>query len=143
MHRSPRGDGGLHRRRRTSGETGGTYVAATTVTLDPVLPFMPAIGIYSYQAVYGGDVNNLGATGACEGPVRVVDANIQISPLTDSNAVGDTHVLTGHVNVNTGTGGYVNAPDGHDDQLRGRQRARHAGTAGELHDHRQRRARAR
>ena len=41
-----------------------------------------------------------------------MDANIQISPLTDTNAVGDPHVFTGHVNINTGTGGFVNAPAG-------------------------------
>ena len=41
-----------------------------------------------------------------------VDANIQISPLTDTNALGDPHTFTGHVNINTGTGGYVNAPAG-------------------------------
>src|SRR5260370_591594 len=38
-----------------------------------------------------------------------VDANIQISPTNASNAVGTAHVLTGHVNVNDGTG-FVNAP---------------------------------
>ena len=41
-----------------------------------------------------------------------VDANIQISPLQATNTVGDPHVYTGHVNINTGTGGYVNAPAG-------------------------------
>ena len=41
-----------------------------------------------------------------------VDANIQITPPTANNKVDTDHVLTGHVNVNTGTGGYVDAPDG-------------------------------
>ena len=41
-----------------------------------------------------------------------VDANIQITPPTATNPVGTNHVLTGHVNVNAGTGGFVNAPDG-------------------------------
>ncbi len=41
-----------------------------------------------------------------------VDANIQINPPNATNEVGSPHVLTGHVNVNTGTGGYVNAPAG-------------------------------
>jgi uncharacterized repeat protein (TIGR01451 family) len=41
-----------------------------------------------------------------------VDANIQITPPTANNPVGKNHTLVGHVNVNTGTGGYVNAPDG-------------------------------
>jgi uncharacterized repeat protein (TIGR01451 family) len=41
-----------------------------------------------------------------------VDANIQISPLSAINPVGKNHTLTGHVNVNTGSGSYTNAPDG-------------------------------
>jgi len=40
-----------------------------------------------------------------------VDANIQITPQSDTNPVGATHTFTGHVNVNPGTG-FVNAPDG-------------------------------
>jgi hypothetical protein len=40
-----------------------------------------------------------------------VDANIQISPLLDTNPVGSPHVLTVHVNVNPGSG-FVNAPAG-------------------------------
>src|SRR5205814_4791151 len=39
-----------------------------------------------------------------------VDANIQITPLSATNPIGPTHTLTGHVNVNLGTG-FVNAPD--------------------------------
>jgi len=39
------------------------------------------------------------------------DANIQISPLQASNEIGTNHTLTGHVNVNDGTG-FVNAPAG-------------------------------
>jgi hypothetical protein len=42
-----------------------------------------------------------------------VDANIQITPLTATNRVGDPHVFTATVQVNDGSGaGYVNAPDG-------------------------------
>ena len=41
-----------------------------------------------------------------------VDANIQITPPLATNPVGTNHVFTGHVNVNSGTGGFVNAPDG-------------------------------
>ncbi len=41
-----------------------------------------------------------------------VDANIQVAPAEDTDPVGDNHILTAHVNVNTGTGGYVSAPDG-------------------------------
>jgi len=40
-----------------------------------------------------------------------VDANIQINPPTATNEVGTNHTLTGHVNVNPGTG-FVNAPAG-------------------------------
>src|SRR5262249_26502118 len=40
-----------------------------------------------------------------------VDANIQINPPTATNPTGTTHVLTVHVNVNSGTG-FVNAPAG-------------------------------
>jgi hypothetical protein len=42
-----------------------------------------------------------------------VDANINLTPGTDTDPVGDNHVLTCHINVNTGGGaGYVVAPDG-------------------------------
>jgi len=41
-----------------------------------------------------------------------VDANIQITPQSATNPISTNHTLTGHVNVNTGTGGCVNAPNG-------------------------------
>ena len=41
-----------------------------------------------------------------------VDANIQITPQAATNPVGTNHTLTGHVNVNGGSGGFVNAPEG-------------------------------
>src|SRR5262249_32442383 len=41
-----------------------------------------------------------------------VDANIQITPAMAANQVGSNHTLTGHVNVNDGTGPFTNAPDG-------------------------------
>jgi adhesin/invasin len=40
-----------------------------------------------------------------------VDANIQLSPLTATNEVGNPHSFTAHVNVNDGTG-FTNAPAG-------------------------------
>ncbi|HXL42746.1 MAG TPA: hypothetical protein VN960_01670, partial [Gaiellaceae bacterium] len=40
-----------------------------------------------------------------------VDANIQITPATATNPLNTTHTLTGHVNVNDGSG-FVNAPNG-------------------------------
>src|SRR5260370_15599289 len=39
------------------------------------------------------------------------DANIQITPASAFNEIGTAHLLTGHVNVNDGTG-YVNAAAG-------------------------------
>jgi uncharacterized repeat protein (TIGR01451 family) len=41
-----------------------------------------------------------------------VDANIQITPPAANNPIGKNHTLIGHVNVNAGSGGYVNAPNG-------------------------------
>ena len=67
----------------------------------------------------------------CE-PLQVVDANIQITPATATNAVGTNHTLTCHINVNDGTGS-VNAPDGTVCTVVDHLRAGHAGVA-ELHD---------
>ena len=41
-----------------------------------------------------------------------VDANIQITPPSAINPVGKNHTFTGHVNVNTGSGSFQNAPAG-------------------------------
>ncbi len=67
-------------------------------------------GLRAFRAHYLGDGTYLPSDGACE-PLQVVDANIQISPPNATNEVGSPHVLTGHVNVNDGTG-FVNAPAG-------------------------------
>ena len=67
-------------------------------------------GMRAFRASYLGSGAYLPSTGACE-PLQVVDANIQISPLQATNPVGTNHTLTGHVNVNSGSG-FVNAPDG-------------------------------
>jgi len=67
-------------------------------------------GSRAFRAHYLGDGTYTASDGPCE-PLQVVDANIQISPLTATNAVGTTHTLTGHVNVNDGTG-FANAPAG-------------------------------
>jgi len=90
--------------------------SSATATLDSngqalgVLPEGPlAAGLYGYKAVYNGSNAYTGSTGDCE-PLRIVDANIQISP-NGTNRVGQTHTFTGHVNVNDGTGS-ANAPDG-------------------------------
>jgi uncharacterized repeat protein (TIGR01451 family) len=72
-----------------------------------------AAGLYGFRAHYEGDAANpayLPSDGPCE-PLRVVDANIQITPPTATNRVGQTHTFTAHVNVNDGTG-MANAPAG-------------------------------
>src|SRR5262249_40046080 len=72
-------------------------------------------GARGFLAHYGGDPANpvySPSDGPCE-PLQVVDANIQITPATATNPVNTNHTLTGHVNVDNGTGaGFVNAPDG-------------------------------
>jgi hypothetical protein len=67
-------------------------------------------GFRAFRAHYPGDATYNPSDGPCE-PLRVVDANIQISPLTATNPTGTNHTLTGHVNVNDGTD-FVSAPDG-------------------------------
>src|SRR5215471_9495950 len=69
-----------------------------------------AVGLYGFQARYQGDGTYLPSTGGCE-PLRVVDANIQITPAMATNPLNTNHVLTCHINVNDGTG-QVNAPNG-------------------------------
>jgi hypothetical protein len=85
-------------------------VDATSFNFTPNSP-----GQFAFRAHYLGDPANatyLPSDGACE-PLSVVDANIQITPANATNPVGTTHTLTGHVNVNDGSGaGFVNAPDG-------------------------------
>src|SRR6266536_2802725 len=70
-------------------------------------------GTACFRAVrghYEGDGTYLPSDGACE-PLRVVDANIQLTPATATNRVGTNHVLTCHINVNDGNGS-ANAPAG-------------------------------
>jgi hypothetical protein len=69
-----------------------------------------AAGLYGFKAHYAGDATYPPSDGPCE-PLRVVDANIQLTPATATNAVGTNHTLTCHINVNDGSG-QVNAPDG-------------------------------
>ena len=61
-----------------------------------------AAGFFAFRAHYLGDPTYNPSDGLCE-PLRVVDANIQISP-NGVNRVGATHTFTAHVNVNDGTG---------------------------------------
>ncbi len=55
---------------------------------------------------------NTDSTGTNSGPATktFVDANISLNPLSATNEVNHGHLFTAHVNVNTGSGGYVNAP---------------------------------
>jgi hypothetical protein len=96
----------------------GTLVATTTTRpldlngqLDATgFSFTPTVaGMYAFQVHFLGDQFYSASDGACE-PLRVVDANISISP-NGVNRVGQQHTFTAHVNVNDGTG-FANAPDG-------------------------------
>ncbi|HXL44340.1 MAG TPA: hypothetical protein VN960_09815, partial [Gaiellaceae bacterium] len=69
-----------------------------------------AAGFRAFRGHYEGDGTYLPSDGACE-PLRVVDANIQLTPATATNRVGTNHVLTCHINVNDGNGS-ANAPAG-------------------------------
>src|SRR4051794_5466643 len=69
-----------------------------------------AAGFYGFRAHYLGSPTYGTSDGACE-PLRVVDANIQITPPSATNRVGQPHTFTAHVNINDGNG-QVNAPDG-------------------------------
>src|SRR5215217_6835735 len=96
----------------TAAATSGNVVldgsGQADATAFPQGPLAP--GLYGFKATYLGDATYTGSVGACE-PLAVVDANIQITPPTAVNQVGSNHTLTGHVNVNDGTGP-VNAPAG-------------------------------
>ena len=91
----------------TAGGTGDCSVTLTSATA----------GVTTVSAsttvTVGGVVltRTTNSTGSNSAPAAKnwVDANIQISPLTGVNPIGAPHLLTGHVNVNPGTG-YVNAP---------------------------------
>jgi len=104
----------------TNAQCSGSSLASTEVTLDGngqafnALPEGPlAPGFYGYLAHYEGSADGAYLAShddQCE-PLRVVDANIQITPQQATDPVGDNHTLTGHVNVNDGSG-TANAPDG-------------------------------
>jgi hypothetical protein len=61
-----------------------------------------AAGSRAFKAHYEGDPTYLASDGPCE-PLRVVDANIQITPATADNPVATNHVLTITVNAINGT----------------------------------------
>jgi uncharacterized repeat protein (TIGR01451 family) len=82
----------------TSGAA-GTVTGHATATLN--------VGGTTITVSTGGAAGNSG-----DAVKTFVDANIQITPTSAINPIGTNHTLTGHVNVNTGTGGFVNAPNG-------------------------------
>jgi len=84
------------------GATGSVDVTAFAKT--------PGAGLFGFRARYLGGGSYPASTGPCE-PLRVVDANIQITPPAATNPLNTNHVLTGHVSVNDGSG-TVNAPNG-------------------------------
>jgi hypothetical protein len=59
-------------------------------------------GFFAFKAHYLGDAIYTASDGPCE-PLRVVDANIQITPANATNPVGTNHVLTITVNALGGT----------------------------------------
>ncbi len=99
----------------TSCQTIGT-TGSCTVTLNSATPGVTTVRAATSVVVGGQTLNRMtGDANAGDSANAVktwVDANIQITPLQATNEIGDPHVFTGHVNINTGTGGYVNAPAG-------------------------------
>jgi hypothetical protein len=87
-------------------------VTATTGAVAPAGIKTP--GTYWWVATYSGDAYNAGSSSPCgDEAVHSVDANIAISPLTATNAVGTAHTFTATVKINAGDGaGYVPAPNG-------------------------------
>jgi hypothetical protein len=98
--------------------TGGAATASCTVTITSSTPGTTVVSATSNIPVNGvtitrttGTAANTASGGSGNASKTWVDANIQITPATASNPTGTNHTLTGHVNVNPGTG-FVNAPDG-------------------------------
>jgi hypothetical protein len=87
---------------------GTTVVSATSdISMTTSGSGFPSEGIVTRTT---NTTDNTNAGGSGNASKTWVDANIQITPATAANAVGTNHTLTGHVNVNDGTG-FVNAPD--------------------------------
>ncbi|MFN2463513.1 MAG: beta strand repeat-containing protein [Candidatus Dormibacteria bacterium] len=100
----------------TSAAIAGIYsaghVTADTGSISLADAHVSTSGTYWWLATYSGDSYNLPSSSTCGSEaVLAVDANIQVSPLTATDPIGDTHVVTGHLNVNDGTG-WTNAPAG-------------------------------
>ena len=89
-----------------SGQCAVTFTSATAGTVT---------GTASSTVTINGVVMNVSTNGTAPNSGAAVktfvDANIQITPASANNAVGTNHTLTGHVNVNAGSG-FGNAPAG-------------------------------
>ena len=91
--------------------TGGTYLAAPIVEIDPVLTFAPGVGTYSFLASYGGDPQNLAADGVCEGPVTVVAPDLtptKVNDTGDQAALGESWIWTITVSNSGATANFAN-----------------------------------
>lgn len=102
----------------SGGDTNGNGILDTTETWSWLVTGVTISSATTYTVVGDGldTLNNHVTFGAYPNEkattdVKVVDANIQISPLQDTDPINDSHVLTGHVNIDSGSG-FVNAPDG-------------------------------
>src|SRR5262249_6177564 len=98
----------------TNGECSGTP-AANSGSIGPLAPTgmglvstfdatgfaqgpLNTAGLFSFKGHYEGGGPYAPSVGECE-PLKVVDANVQITPETATNAVGANHTLHCHINV--------------------------------------------
>src|SRR5262249_27232973 len=89
------------------GATSNSSFDATAFSFTP-----NSAGLRAFRGHYLGDPTNpayAASDGPCE-PLNVVDARIFVTP-DGVNRIGQQHTLTGHVQVNDGTG-WVDAPNG-------------------------------
>ena len=91
----------------TSGECSITLVSATAGVTTLRASTSVVVGGLTLDRATG----DAQAGDSADAVKTFVDANIQISPLSDINPVGTNHTLTGHVNVDAGSG-FANAPNG-------------------------------
>lgn len=101
--------------------TNGSATATCTVTINSNAPGVFTAnasvkitigGVEIVRNTNPGDLISAGIGGSGPATKRYVDANIQITP-DGINQVGEPHVVTGHVNINDGSGnGATNAPAG-------------------------------
>jgi hypothetical protein len=98
--------------------TNGTSEGVQTVTngsAGPSNSFTASkSGTYFWQAVYSGDHNNVGVSSGCsEEVLTVIDAGINLTPLSAVNIVGNPHTFTATLQTTSNDGStFTNAPDG-------------------------------